>query len=103
MLTADPFNAKVHAFLNRVNHDRPAKIPELSETDLKRFLEVVDLTFGYEVFLTTNTVLKLKPVLCFQGDLFLWAEQFTGFYDLRAYKGYNELWKDNKCIAIKTI
>lgn len=101
MLTSDPFNAKVEAFLNRIKPARPAKFPELNETDLKRFLEVVDLTFGFDIDLTNKTVLKRKPVLDLSGDLFLWAEHNMGFYELRACRGFNELWRGDVCVAIK--
>lgn len=101
MLTADPFNAKVHAFLNRVNHDRPAKIPQPSETDLKRFLEVVDMAYGYDIDLKNNVIIKLPPEIDYKGDLFEWHESNPGYYEIKENGKCKELWRDNVCVAAK--
>jgi len=103
MLTADPFNSRMEAFLERIQEDRPAKIPPLSEADLKRFIDYVDLRFGYDVDTATSTVRKRKPVLGFQNDLFMYAEQCVGEYEIKAHRGYKEAWRNGICVAIKTI
>jgi len=103
MLTADPFNARMEAFLERIQDDRPAKIPPLSEADRKRFIDYVDFRFGYDVDVTTSTVRKRKPVLGFQNDLFVYAEQCVGEYEIRSLRGCIELWKGDRCCAIRVV
>lgn len=99
MIKTDPLTLKVQLWLESIKPDKPiAKIPP--NVDRDKFIAIVNDTYGYDVNLNNNTVVK-RPAEKEYADLFDWHNDNPGYYELKANGKHQELWKGNQIAAVR--